>query len=60
VRVTFILPADFFTKEILDPLQHAEAIFKEFTIDIYDEDQNHICTGLINWQIKSWKNVKTK
>jgi acyl-coenzyme A thioesterase PaaI-like protein len=60
VRVTFSLPADFFTKEILDPLQHAEAIFKEFTIDIYDEDQNHICTGLINWQIKSWKNVKTK
>jgi acyl-coenzyme A thioesterase PaaI-like protein len=60
VRTTFSLPVDFFTKEILNPLQNAEAIFKEFAIDIYDEDQNHICTGLINWQIKSWKNVKTK
>jgi acyl-coenzyme A thioesterase PaaI-like protein len=60
VRVTFSLPADFFINEILNPLQSAEAIFKEFAIDIYDEDQNHICTGLINWQIKSWKNVKTK
>lgn len=60
VRANFSLPAAFFKTEVLDPLQNAEAVFKEFTIDIYDEDQNHICTGIINWQIKSWKNVKTK
>lgn len=42
------------------PLQNAEAIFHEFTVEVYDADKNHICTGLINWQIKAWKNVKLK
>lgn len=60
VHVTFALPQLMFEKEVLKPLENAEAIFKEFEIDVYDEQENHICTGLINWQIKSWKNVKTK
>ena len=45
---------------IVIPLQNQQAIFKEFTIEIYDKMQNHICTGLINWQVKSWHHVKTK
>ena len=54
-----------FTKEqvqstILIPLQTEEALFKEFTVEVYDKSNNHICTGLINWQIKAWKNVKMK
>jgi acyl-coenzyme A thioesterase PaaI-like protein len=60
VHVSFGLPPIMFEEEILKPLEQAEAIFKEFEIDVYDEHENHICTGLINWQIKSWKNVKTK
>lgn len=60
VTATFGLSTDFMEKEIFDPLKHAEAVFKEFAIEIYDEDQNHICTGLINWQIKSWQKVKTR
>lgn len=42
------------------PLQTKEAIFHEFSVEVYDADKNHICTGLINWQIKAWKNVKLK
>jgi acyl-coenzyme A thioesterase PaaI-like protein len=45
---------------ILLSLQNQEAIFKEFAVDVFDAEKNHICTGLINWQIKAWKNVKTK
>ena len=45
---------------ILIPLQTEEALFKEFTVEVYDETNNHICTGLINWQIKAWKHVKMK
>ncbi len=60
VSVTFQLSDSFFQNEIIAPLEQAEAIFKEFTIEVYDTDHNHICTGLINWQIKSWKHVKTK
>jgi acyl-coenzyme A thioesterase PaaI-like protein len=29
-------------------------------IKIFDDLQNHICTGHITWQIKDWKKVKTK
>jgi hypothetical protein len=47
-------------QNILLSLQKEEAIFKEYTVDVYDINKNHICTGLINWQIKAWKNVKMK
>ena len=47
-------------QNILSSLQKEEAIFKEYSVDVYDVNKNHICTGLINWQIKAWKNVKTQ
>lgn len=59
VYAKFGISDHFFEAEIIAPLQKEEALFKEFTVDIYDEAKNHICTGLINWQIKSWKKVKT-
>jgi acyl-coenzyme A thioesterase PaaI-like protein len=60
VSVTFTLTQDQFEKEILEGLKTAEAVFREFPVEIYDTDHNHICTGLINWQIKAWQKVKTK
>lgn len=60
VSVKFILSAGQVNESILIPLKNEEAVFKEFTVDAYDESNNHICTGLINWQIKAWKNVKVK
>jgi acyl-coenzyme A thioesterase PaaI-like protein len=59
VYATFGLTKDFLEQQIIVPLQQETAIFKEFTVEVYDEAKHHICTGLINWQIKSWKNVKT-
>jgi acyl-coenzyme A thioesterase PaaI-like protein len=47
-------------QNIIRSLQSQEALFKEFSVDVYDSAKNHICTGLINWQIKAWKNVKTQ
>jgi len=60
VSVTFSLPESDFARDVLQPLKQAEAIFKEFPVEVYDMEGNHICTGLINWQIKSWKHVRTK
>ena len=59
VNATFALTQQYLETEIISPLQTETALFREFTVEIYDKDKNHICTGLINWQIKSWKNVKT-
>ncbi|MBI3520452.1 MAG: DUF4442 domain-containing protein [Bacteroidetes bacterium] len=60
VYVTFKITKEQIENEILGPLKTQDAIFKEFTVEVYDEDKNHICTGLINWQIKSWNKVKMK
>ncbi len=60
VQAKFTLTEQCFNDEILKPLQQTDAIFKEFAIELYDAEQNHICTGLINWQIKSWQKVRTK
>lgn len=45
---------------ILTPLATEEAIFKEYNVEVFDTANNHICTGTITWQIKAWKNTKTK
>lgn len=60
VYAAFKLSDEETRREILDPLQAQDAVFKELPVEVYDEQNNHICTGLINWQIKLWKNVKTK
>ena len=60
VFVKFKISKGQIEKEILEPLKLQEAVFKEFPVEVYDSENNHICTGLINWQIKAWKNVKMK
>ena len=60
VFVKFNITKQEIEQNILFPLKTEEALFKEFTVDVYDTNKNHICTGLINWQIKAWKNVKMK
>lgn len=60
VTVTFTITPEEINEWILLPLRTQEKIFHEFTVEAYDSDQNHICTGKVNWQIKSWKDVKTK
>ncbi len=60
VKVKFKISKHQIEEEILNPLKTQEAVFKEFPVEVYDSENNHICTGLINWQIKAWKNVKMK
>ena len=60
VHVTFKISKQQIDEDILLPLKTQDAIFKEFPVEVYDTDNNHICTGLINWQIKAWTHVKTK
>jgi acyl-coenzyme A thioesterase PaaI-like protein len=60
VQTTFLLSPEFINNEIINPLKTSDSIFKELTVELYDILNNHICTGLINWQIKKWEKVKTK
>ena len=60
VQATFSLSEEFLQNEIIKPLKTSDSIFKELAVELYDTQKNHICTGLINWQIKKWEKVKTK
>lgn len=60
VAVTFSITPEWFETEILSPLRTSGKIFKELSIDIYDLSGNHICTGRVEWQIKHWKDVRTR
>jgi len=59
VTATFSISAGQVEEEILKPLQTSDRVFREYAVDVYDLEGHHICTGLVNWQIKRWKNVKT-
>jgi acyl-coenzyme A thioesterase PaaI-like protein len=60
VFVKFKLDKKEIEESILTPLKNLDAVFREFEVEVYDAKNNHICTGLINWQIKAWEKVKTK
>lgn len=60
IYTEFELNNEWIETNIIVPLQKAESIFTELKIEVYDINKNHICTGLINWQVKAWKSVRTK
>jgi len=60
VQAKFELTDEWINTHIVTPLKSSDAVFSEFKVEVYDKENNSVCTGLINWQIKLWKNVKTK
>jgi hypothetical protein len=58
--LNFSLEEQVTEKEILQPLQTSDAILIKLKPEVFDENQNHICTGTIEWQVKKWKDVRTK
>jgi len=46
--------------QILKPLADAEKILHTQVTEVYDEQQNHLATAHVTWQIKRWDAVKTK
>ncbi len=60
VRIKWGIPKEMLENEILQPLKSEGVIFKEFIAEVHDLNNNHICTATVNWQLKEWKNVKTK
>lgn len=45
---------------IKSALKAKDALLKEYSVSIYDTSENHICTGVITWQIKEWGKVSVK
>lgn len=58
--VQFKINEDWLKQEVLEPLTKQEAIIVNCEVRSHDQDGNHLTTGNIFWQIKSWNKVRTK
>ena len=45
---------------IIEPLKTSEKVTVDCKIKTHDKEGNHISTGVVTWQIKSWQHVKTR
>jgi len=57
---TFFISKEWLEELIYKPLDTGEKVLVDCTVEIYDKESNHISSGLVKWQIKSWEQVKTK
>jgi hypothetical protein len=56
---TLKLEKNLIEEKVLTPLLSVDAVLFENTIEVYDLLTNHICTAVVQWQIKKWEKVKT-
>ncbi len=56
----FEISSSWLEEKIIIPLKSSEAVVVPCEIKIHDEKGNHLTTGTVYWQIKSWDKVKTK
>mgnify|MGYP003633385176 FL=1 len=57
---TFTIDEDDFNSNVLEPLKSQGVVYKKCTIEVHDINGNLLCIATTNWQIKTWKKVKTK
>jgi len=57
---SFSIPENWLTDQIYKPLSEMDAVVVVCEIKIHDRNGNHLTTGYVHWQIKSWSKVKTK
>jgi acyl-coenzyme A thioesterase PaaI-like protein len=47
-------------QQILSPLYSDDAVLFENTVEVQDLMANHICTAVVEWQIKKWGKVRSE
>lgn len=57
---SFEISDEWMEENIYKPLTSAPKVTVQCEVKIHDREGNHLSTGLVNWQIKSWEQVKTK
>ncbi len=57
---SFYISEEWLDALVYNPLSSSEKVIVECEVKIHDKEGNHISTGKVKWQIKSWENVKTK
>ena len=58
--VSFEISDEWLKHKVLDPLKTEPSVIVNCEVKSHDSEGNHLTTGNIFWQVKSWKDVKTK
>ena len=58
--VSFEISDEWLKHKVLDPLKTESSVIVNCEVKSHDSEGNHLTTGNIFWQVKSWKDVKTK
>ena len=56
----FVISKEWLHENIVNPLHTQVAVVVPCEVKIHDSKGNHLTTGKVFWQIKSWSKVKTK
>ena len=57
---SFDISEEWLNEQIYKPLESTDKVTIECEVKIHDKEGNHLSTGSVSWQIKSWEKVKTK
>jgi len=60
VIVSYSVKDDWLTTNVRTPLEQHDAVVIDCEVQSHDIQGNHLTTGHIFWQVKSWDKVKTK
>lgn len=55
----YTLTEEWMEENVYKPLQSEDATIVNCVVKVSDEKGNHLTTGHVQWQIKSWNKVKT-
>jgi len=51
---------DWLKQQVFQPLESSDSTVVICEVHIYDTNNNHLTTGKVHWQVKSWEKVRTK
>lgn len=60
VIATFELDKEKFYSELKANLEIENFVLIPLSVNVFDTENNHICSGIVEWHIKPWSKVKTK
>ena len=59
-QASFEVTESWLKEKVFDPLETQDAVVVVCEVRIYDANENHLTTGKVHWQVKSWEKVRTK
>ena len=60
VFAEFSLSDKWIEENIVEPLKSEESVLINCPVEIFDTNENLVCSAMVEWQLKEWKKVKTK